>query len=180
MATDLPERVSAAVREGIPARSAFYASIELEDDQQLGPPASAELIRKLEQTLQRPLPPSYRAFLALHDGWRMVDGDTDLLSVNELLAGPRAAKIRAWQKQMLKGGEELPGRGFIIGYSDISQSRIILDPSQISSDGEWRLVQWDKDGESHYDSFIEWLEQSSVDYRELAQESSGAPNDHDR
>ena len=71
MESELTMRVSAAVKAGVEARSKFYAADEdIEDKQQLGPPASEEQIAKLEQKIGIALPPSYRAFLTIHNGWR--------------------------------------------------------------------------------------------------------------
>jgi hypothetical protein len=100
----------------------------------------------------------------------MVDAGTDLLSVEELLSGHRAAKIAAWQLQAKRYGETRLAEGLVIGHSDISQARIILDPKLISEHGEWGLITVDKDAEEEYGSFLEWLEHSVVDYRILARE----------
>jgi hypothetical protein len=161
-------RIVNAITEGVRARGQFYHAIDLPDDQKLGPPASEASIAQLEQHVGRSLPPSYRAFLTVHDGWRMVDAETDLLSIEEMLGGRRAEKIRQWQQDAAKWGDEIGGQGLVIGFSDVSQSRIILDPRRINEDDEWRLFENYKDEEQEYDSFLEWLEQSVEDYQDLA------------
>lgn len=166
---DLLRRVENAVIRGFRARSKFYLSMDLEDEQTLGPPASEQRIRLLEERLSLPLPPSYRAFLSLHDGWRMVAAETDLLSIDEMLAGPYAEKVRRWQEQAAKWGDEPGGSGLVIGFSMISQSRIILDPARADATGEWMLVEKYKDEEVEYRSFVEWLEKSAVDFEVIAE-----------
>jgi len=165
---ELNARIANAVSAGVRARAQFYEAIDLPNEQELGPPASEEQIARIEQQIGKPLPPSYRAFLSLFNGWRMVDGETDLLSVEEMLGGRRADRIRDWQRNAAKWGDEVGGHGFVIGFSDISQSRIILDPRRVGANNEWRLFENYKDEEEEYDSFLDWLEQSVDDYQELA------------
>ena len=168
---ELLRRIVGAVKRGIEARSAFYTSLDIKDEQKLGAPAPGELIKGLEIKLGRSLPQSYKAFLGLHNGWHMVDAETDLLSVEELLAGPLAAKIKAWQDQAAEWGDTVASNGFVIGYSNISQSRIILDPAAVSADGEWQLLEHYKDEVVAYDSFLHWLEQSVEDYVEIGDQA---------
>ena len=161
-------RVANAVTRDLEARAAFYISMGIKDAQSLGSPAGPELIQRLEAQVGHSLPPSYKAFLRLHNGWRMVDAETDLLSVEEMLGGTRAAKIKDWQLEAGKWGDQVAANGLVIGHSDISQSRILLDPSTTSADGEWRLLERYKDEEVEYGSFLDWLEQSVSDYEEIA------------
>jgi hypothetical protein len=165
---ELQMRITNAVTAGVRARAQFYEAIELPNEQQLGLPATEEQIAALEQRVGRPLPPSYRTFLSLYNGWRQVDGETDLLSTDEILEGRRAERIRAWQQDAAKWGDEVGGHGLVIGFSDISQSRIILDPRNVGEGDEWPLYENYKDEEQEYSSFLEWLEQSVDDYQELA------------
>jgi hypothetical protein len=174
---ELKMRIANAVTAGVRARAQFYEAIDLPNEQELGPPAGEEEIVKVEQRLGRALPPSYRSFLALYNGWRMVDGETDLLSTEELLGGPRAERVRAWQQSAAKWGDEVGSLGLVIGFSDISQSRIILDPRNISDGDEWRLFENYKDEEQEYESFLDWLEQSVDDYQELAMNPNPDEND---
>jgi hypothetical protein len=170
---ELLSRVNEAVEEGVRARSAYYASIDLEDDQALGAPAAEASIQQLEQKLGRALPPSYRAFLRLHDGWKMVDGVSDLLPVRDLLTGPRAEKIRAWQAEVAKSGDARAAKGLVIGWADINPTRLLLLPDEESGDGEWPLLMHYKDEEVEYASFLEWLEESAADYEALASGDTG-------
>jgi SMI1-KNR4 cell-wall len=165
----LRERLKKAVDDGVTARSRYYASIDLPDDQLLGMPAQEELIASVEAKIGRKLPPSYRSFLSLHNGWHMVDGVTDLLSVEEMLDGPTAAKVRKWQSDCSKAGDTVAATGLVIGWADINPTRLILDSSEVDQDGEWRLLQHYKDEECDYPSFLEWLEESVSDFEALAE-----------
>jgi hypothetical protein len=169
MSSDLIKRVQEAVARGVRARSRFYASIDLEDEQSLGPPASLQDIEKLEKKCGNALPPSYRTFLVLHDGWIMVDGGCDLLRAGEMISGPVAEKTRKWQASMVKEGQAALASGLVVGFSAISQKRIVLDFGQLDAAGEGRLIQWDSDEFSEYESFIKWLEDTAQEFEELAE-----------
>lgn len=169
MSTGIIKRVQDAVRRGVQARSRFYASIDLADEQYLGAPASPQEIAMLEQFFGKSLPPSYRAFLALHDGWRMIDGGCDLLRICEMTSGPIVEKVRKWQAAMAKEGQTALAAGLVIGFSPISQKRIVMDFGQVDAEGESRIIQWDADELSEYDSFIKWLEDSAQEFEDLVE-----------
>src|SRR5690349_4780553 len=67
-----------------------------------GPPAAPGQLATLERALGRELPPSYRAFLELHDGHRGLAGPGDLLATSEVLPGGAwHARIRRWRQACL-------------------------------------------------------------------------------
>ena len=168
MAKTLQERIQAAVQDGVAARHEYFGSIGLQDEQSLGPPAREDELRQIEARLKRQLPPSYRAFLSLYDGWKMIDGGLDLLSVSELLNGPQHAQIQEWQQQMWKAGDTVAARSLVIGVSHITPTRYLLDPETSDDGGEWQLVQHHKIVEAEVPSFLQWLEESVDEYRQLA------------
>lgn len=172
MSEELEARIAKAIERGCSARSAYYASISLADDQKLGPPASEAQLAELEARLKRPLPPSYRTFLKLHNGWRMASGAVDLLSVEEMLEGPRADKIKKWQAEAEKAGDPLAANGLVIGFGEATSIRLLLDPSTLDETGEWAIVGHDNGPEWNYPSFIAWLEASVEEFRELAEEET--------
>lgn len=176
MSPDLVKRVQEAIVRGVPARSRFYASINLDDEQSLGSPASPQDVEKLEKKCGNALPPSYKAFLVLHDGWIMVDGGCDLLRVGEMLSGPLAEKISKWQASMAKEGHAALAAGLVIGFSAISQKRIVLDLGRVDAAGENRLIQWDSDEFSEYESFIKWLEDTAREFEELVESPDNSEN----
>ena len=166
----LADRIRQAVARGMEARAEYYGAIDLPNGQQLGPPVEPSKLLQLEERTGLVLPPSYRTFLSLHDGWRMVDGATDLLSVQEMLEGPRQRKIKKWQEQARRTGDSVAANSLVIGSSDITPTRLLLDPESMDSEGEWRVVQHHKAEEYDYPSFLDWLEESAEDFRQLARE----------
>jgi cell wall assembly regulator SMI1 len=167
---ELQARIEKAVSEGRKSRSAYYAEIALEDEQQFGDPATEDQLSELEARLHRPLPPSYRMFLSLHNGWRMASGAIDLLTVREMLSGPREASIHKWQSQARAVGDSLAADSLVIGYSEISSTKFLLDPTRIDAEGEWTVVGYDKMEEWTCPSFLTWLEESAREFQELFEE----------
>lgn len=167
--TDMKERVAQAIARGVQARSRYYQSIELEDEHALGEPVPEDLIIRLEGKVGKPLPPSFRAFLQLHNGWREVDGGVDLLPVETLLGLQDDVGIARWQRTQQQEGDAVAARSLVIGASRITPTKYLLDPGAADDNGEWPLLQYHDKLEAELPSFIQWLEESVDEYLELAQ-----------
>lgn len=165
----LKQRLEKAITEGIQARQRYYDSIELEAEQQLGEPAAETSIQKLESVLGAPLPPSYREFLRIHNGWKEIDGGVDLLPLEELLGATNEHDLSAWKQAAIDAGDDVAARCLVIGASLITATKYLLDPAAASQDGEWPLLQYHHEIEAEAPSFIEWLEESVDEYLELAE-----------
>lgn len=173
MENELEKRIRLAVKKGREVRSRYYAAIELPDEQELGSPALESQIIQLENRLQKQLPPSYRTFLKLFNGWRMINGSTDLLSVDEILYGPIAESCREWQMESRQWGDVVAARSLVIGVSNYTPTKILLDPERSDTKGEWSFIQHHKDEEVIYTNFLAWLEESIDGYEELIREENG-------
>jgi cell wall assembly regulator SMI1 len=179
MTNHLEERIRRAVIDGYEARSDHYATIDpdMADEQQLGSPTPESRIVDLETRLGRPLPPSYRAFLSMYNGWRMgVNAATDLLTVEEMLDGPRAERVGAWRQlaqelaqKYAQGEVEIVARALVIGVAEVTPTRVLLDPKTIDANGEWALVEYYYGVEHVYPSFLNWLEATVEEFRQLAE-----------
>lgn len=156
------------IEEGQAARTAYYESIDLSDEQSLGEPASAEALEALEKRLGRPLAPSYRRFLELHDGWEMATGDMDLLSTKQMSVPPYSVRIKKFHADCEKYKDAVGVRSLVIGYSETTPTRVLLDPERINAEGEWTLVVHHHGEEETFESFFEWLEASVEEFNELA------------
>ncbi|HET8707413.1 MAG TPA: SMI1/KNR4 family protein [Pseudomonadales bacterium] len=178
---ELKKRLRDAIDKGIVARHDFYESLQLDDEQLLGPPAPEIEIQALEKHIKRILPDSYRTFLAMHNGWKMASAALDLLSTTQLLDPQIAQDIADWQADMKRHGDEVAARSLVIGFSDINATKYLLDPAVQNKDGEWRMVKHYHEEEADYESFLAWLEESIEDYSELAKMDHGdeepAPDD---
>ncbi len=114
------------------------------------PPASEERIVSLEKRLGRRMPPSYRAFLAVSDGWRHAGAFVSLLAgtadarwhddesglagvFEEYLdedAGPEEQRdVDIWRRGLQLDVE-----------SDAVY--VLMDPEDVDDDGEWAVYTW--------------------------------------
>ncbi|MGY4976197.1 SMI1/KNR4 family protein [Streptomyces sp. 900105755] len=145
------------------------------------PPASEERIRKLEQRLGHRLPPSYRSFLAVSDGWRHAGGFV------WLLAGTGRAR---WHEDAAGLSEYFPGEldedstpedELLAGMwgralqLDVESDAlyVLLDPGDVDDAGEWAVytwAPWHADVPTRYGSFRTFMEAM---YREFHQLRAG-------
>ncbi|MFE2293808.1 SMI1/KNR4 family protein [Streptomyces sp. NPDC059452] len=114
------------------------------------PPASEERIAAMEERLGRRMPPSYREFLKVSDGWRHAGGFV------WLLAGTRDAHWHDNESGLADMFEEyldedsepeewreaaLWRRGLQLDVeSDITH--VLMDPDDVDEDGEWAVYTW--------------------------------------
>ncbi|MGW7439224.1 SMI1/KNR4 family protein [Streptomyces sp. NPDC054849] len=120
-------------------------------DRWLGfPPASEERIAAMEKRLGRRMPPSYREFLKVSDGWRQAGGFV------WLLAGTTDARWHDNESGLADVFEEyldddagpderrdadIWRRGLQLDVeSDITH--VLLDPEDVDEDGEWAVYTW--------------------------------------
>lgn len=116
-----------------------------EDEHELGPPASAKQLAKLESIIGKFLPPSYRSFLELHNGWCDFAGGAKLLEIDD--------QGSAWVEKRLKElgellFEENSKNPFLNGAIPIllgkdENSFLVLDPNKVQKNGEMDFVMYD-------------------------------------
>lgn len=114
------------------------------------PPASEERIAAMEERLGRRIPPSYREFLKVSDGWRHAGGFVWLLAgtgdahwhnnesgladmFEEYLDEDAGAEERR-ESDIWRRGLQLDVE------SDITH--VLLDPEDVDEDGEWAVYTW--------------------------------------
>ncbi|MFI2380295.1 SMI1/KNR4 family protein [Streptomyces sp. NPDC018964] len=114
------------------------------------PPASEERIAALEKRLGRRMPPSYREFLKVSDGWRHAGGFVSLLAgtadarwhddESELAAmfeedlDDDAGPEERWEADLWRRGLQLDVE------SDVTY--VLMDPEDVDEDGEWAVYTW--------------------------------------
>ncbi|MCL6731544.1 SMI1/KNR4 family protein [Streptomyces neyagawaensis] len=114
------------------------------------PPASEERITAMEERLGRRMPPSYRAFLRISDGWRHAGGFVSRL------AGTEHARWHANESGLAEFFEEhldedagpeerreadLWRRGLQLDVES-DATRVLLDPGDVDERGEWAVYTW--------------------------------------
>lgn len=125
----------------------------------LRPGASLQVISQLEQTFNFELPPSYKEFLMLYDGWIHFTGTLDLLGSQELLSTDYAERVREFRTAEWESGHRMPVEGFVIGYGSESADMLLIsrtDPPD--EDGELFVVLWKYEEVSRAQSFRRFLE----------------------
>ncbi|MEE1942914.1 SMI1/KNR4 family protein [Streptomyces sp. TRM 70361] len=114
------------------------------------PPASEERIAAVEERLGRRMPPSYREFLKVSDGWRHAGGFVWLLAGTESVRwhGNESGLADMFEEYLAEdaGPEErreadLWRRGLQLDVkSDITH--VLMDPEDVDEDGEWAVYTW--------------------------------------
>ncbi|MHC3467489.1 SMI1/KNR4 family protein [Streptomyces sp. 7R007] len=142
------------------------------------PPASEERIRALEERLGHRLPPSYRTFLAVSDGWRHAGGFVWLLAGTE--------QVR-WHEDAAGLSEYFPGEldedpspedVLLAGMwqralqLDVESDAlyVLLDPGDVDEAGEWAVycwASWHADAPTRYASFRVFMEAMYREFHHL-------------
>ncbi|MGW1622700.1 SMI1/KNR4 family protein [Streptomyces sp. NPDC002172] len=142
------------------------------------PPASEERIRELEERLGHRLPPSYRSFLAVSDGWRHAGGFV------WVLAGTGQAR---WHEDAAGLSEDFPGEldddptpedELLAGMwgralqLDVESDAlyVLLDPGDVDDAGEWAVytwAPWHADVPTRYGSFRTFMETMYREFHHL-------------
>ncbi|WP_405959729.1 SMI1/KNR4 family protein [Streptomyces sp. NBC_00024] len=151
------------------------------------PPASQERIAAMEERLGRRMPPSYREFLKVSDGWRHAGGFV------WLLAGTEDAHWHHNESGLADMFEEyldedagpeerreadLWRRGLQLDVeSDVTH--VLLDPEDVGEDGEWAVytwASWRAEPPERHANFLEFMRDMYREFHSLrAHRSDGEP-----
>jgi len=141
----IKDRVITAVERLRKANDEYY-SLEFDTDsgQVLNPGASEAQLVDVERRLGAPLPPSYRAFLELHNGWLEFSGEAMVLPTDEH-DKPWVVKrtkrfhdhIREFEKT------NLLQHAFFVMMGEGEPNFAYFDKAKRSADGEMEVVYWD-------------------------------------
>jgi len=148
---------------------------------ELGKPSSPKQIATLERILGKPMPPSYRAFLELHNGWNKFDGGAKLLAVED--------QGSAWVKKRLEDldtlfyeeeeGENPFKEGAIpvlLGEDELNF--LVLDPRTVRQNGEMDFIQFDlTEEEERFKDFTSFLEHKLNLTREIIDDQMKGSSD---
>lgn len=137
------------------------------------PPASAEQIATLEGRLGRALPPSYRSFLQVTNGWRYT-----IPFVYELRGADDIGRLRDLDPYMaelyndidLFAEEAAVLRRSILISLEADAGIIVLDPDDVNAQGEWavhELFSWSGEATERHESFYEWMYDSFANFHRL-------------
>ena len=148
---------------------------------ELGEPCSPRQIAGLERILGKPLPPSYRAFLELHNGWKKFVGGARLLAVED--------QESAWVKKRLEDldtlffEDEEAENPFKHGAIPVllgedESSFLVLDPRVVRQNGEMDFVQFDlTEEERRFEDFSSFLQHKLNLTREIIDDQTKGSSD---
>ncbi|MEU6087173.1 SMI1/KNR4 family protein [Streptomyces sp. NPDC047085] len=151
------------------------------------PPASEERIGAMEERLGRRMPPSYREFLKVSDGWRHAGGFVWLLAGTE---GAHWHDNESGLADMFEefldedaGPEErleadIWRRGLQLDVeSDVTH--VLMDPEDVDENGEWAVytwASWRAAPPERHPSFLEFMREMHREFHSLrARPSDGEP-----
>lgn len=129
------------------------------------PAASALAVKRAEKRLRRALPPSYRAFLQLHDGWpRFFDGasllGTATLGHRKYEDLARAAFEAAETPVPDLGPPRRPRARSLIPFgADLEGTTLFaFNPAVVTPEGEYEVIAWVNELGVRQPSFAAFLE----------------------
>ncbi len=150
----------------------YHRLIDAGFEPRLGLPSSNDQIEKFERWLGHRLPPSYRMFLSLHNGWKHWEGDTHLLSIEEQQFGDYAERIKTLKQYAWEEGIRSVLDGIIIGADLYSYSAFILDTTKVDERGEMEIINWEYDEIARYKDFLDMLKKTAKNLQEIIEEES--------
>jgi hypothetical protein len=116
-----------------------------EYEHRLGRPCSEKQLAFLEKKLGKPLPPSYKAFLELHNGWADLSGDAKLLAVEDHRAEWVEEHLEDLAEIFADLDQENPfEKGALpVLLGEDSNQLLYIDPHTARDDGEMDFVALD-------------------------------------
>ncbi len=158
----IQKRVDAAVARLEKSKQEYFELEFDEDDPQvLNPPATAAQLSDVEHRLGAPLPPSYHAFLASHNGWLEFSGGAMLLPSDEHdkpWVAKRMKRIREHLREFADAS--VLDNAFIVMLGADEKNFAYLDKSKPKGAGELEVVYSDMvDGDlGRFEDFASFLE----------------------
>ncbi|MFJ2647069.1 SMI1/KNR4 family protein [Streptomyces sp. NPDC087420] len=145
------------------------AAEEIVRDRWLGfAPAGAERIAALEERLGAELPPSYRSFLAVTDGWRPAGTAVELLGTVDGVHWHKGAELQELYESALdeeSSDDEVVragmwGRALQLSVAS-DATDLLLDPGDVNADGEWAAYlhrAWSGELPVRHESFLDLMQ----------------------
>jgi hypothetical protein len=170
------ERMKSAIKRLFDANQEYMVLIYGKNsDQSLGRPCTEEELKQIENNNHIRLPPSYRCFLLMFDGWKNFSGDAHLLSTADRSQKgiiDRIENFKAWEEEK---GNESAADGFVIIAGETSTYIVYLDTHTQRPDDEMDVVEYGyEEGEmDRYPDLVSYLEDQYKVTRKLIAEEKG-------
>ena len=169
----LEDQIRGTVQRLVKARQEYFVLTYDEDSPQvLGPPATAQQLSALARKLGSPLPPTYAAFLRLHNGWLEWSGGARVLSTeehDEPWVKKRMEQVRYHFKEFFD--ERVLDSAFVVILGEDEPDFVYLDKSKPFANGEFEVVHTDLiRGEfGRYPDFASFLEAAAESSERLVE-----------
>ncbi len=141
---------------------------ELDEPDGRRPGVTSEQLAAFEARAGVELPEDYRAFLRLHDGWEAWNGESSLLSLEEMSGGELFGYLQELQSELARVGDSAGSQGLIFeaSYGMTRVSYFDLEAKQRT--GVLEVVFWQQGKVvERYPSFTAFLEGYSHTLDEL-------------
>jgi hypothetical protein len=142
----MPDHDLEALIQELEAAKQKYAELAQDEERsnKLGAPASPAQIAALEKRFGRALPPSYRAFLELHNGWEEFAGLSKLLAVEDHGKAWVSERIAYWDQLFEDDSVNPFKRGCLpVLFGEDENHFLVLDPTTVRDDGEMDFIDFD-------------------------------------
>ena len=143
---------------------------------ELGQPATADELAYLSHLLGFALPPSWRAFLSIHNGWSNFRGTAKILATADYVAPWVRQRIKDWE-DLLEGRVNPFGDGrrpVLLGTEE--SSFLVVDPATTRPDGEMSFIMYDYLHEEHrFPDLTSYLRHHLLIMQALVSREDGAP-----
>jgi hypothetical protein len=174
------EDIRQALRRGVEIRNRYFYD-ESDPVSALHDGASNADILTLETTLGYRLPPSYRLFLSISDGWDFVDAHITLMSSHDIKHAIETKEFAKWYADIMKYGLDYPKNIVVVGTSDITEAKYLLVvPDGIAEKKkfeslleEWPFMYLSESSDYVYDGFFDFLKKSEEMYKTLVESENG-------
>jgi cell wall assembly regulator SMI1 len=122
------------------------------------PPASKKEIAEYELYLGHPLPPSYKAFLELYNGYKGLTVAGDMLSIRSVMPGGEQYEIiKRWKTLSARYGSGEVIDATVIASMGSRNKWIYLDPNRPTSQKELTVIQYEPEDSDEYNDLIEFF-----------------------
>lgn len=123
------------------------------------PPAPRAAIAAYEKYLELSLPPSYRGFLELHDGYDWLAYPGDMLSIRDVMPdGDWYDRIQSWKKTSARYGMGEVLDVIVVANLGSAVNWGFLDPNRPTPNGELTTSRWLNGDRDDYPDLVEFFE----------------------
>jgi hypothetical protein len=140
--------------------------------------ASETEILDLEAAIGYRLPPSYRLFLSISNGWDYVDAHVSLMSSYDVKKAAETKEFAKWYADMGKYGLDYPKNVIVVGTSDITEAKYLLIVPEATAvkknfdslPEEWPFMYLSESSDYIYENFWDFLKKSEQMYKGLVED----------